>query len=204
MNPRPIMDAGPGINFLSLNKERLLFSVVGALSVPEVVEREILGKARQEERFAPAERVWKKLPQRLMQVLCDDITDELAEVVHRVTGMAISDRARSRKDLGEIMVTAHAVVAAEKGRNVLVLIDDGDGRAMVTAEARRLERLRDTGRGVGSVKLISTLTILEKAAGGKYLPNKTDMRKLYARLRELDDGLVPLNATELMDLPCWK
>lgn len=75
---------------------------------------------------------------------------------------------------------------------------------MIAAEARRIERLRDAGRAVGSVKLISTLAILEKAAGGEYLPTKTAMRNLYARLRELDDGLVPLDATELMDLPCWK
>jgi len=32
------MDAGPGINFFSLNKERLLFRVLGALSVQEIVE----------------------------------------------------------------------------------------------------------------------------------------------------------------------
>jgi hypothetical protein len=38
------MDAGPGINFLSVNKERLLFSTLGALSVPEAVETEILRK----------------------------------------------------------------------------------------------------------------------------------------------------------------
>ena len=38
MSQRPIMDAGPGINFLSVNKERLLFSTLGALSVPEAVE----------------------------------------------------------------------------------------------------------------------------------------------------------------------
>lgn len=42
MSQRPIMDAGPGINFFSLNKERLLFSVLGALSVPEIVADEIL------------------------------------------------------------------------------------------------------------------------------------------------------------------
>lgn len=29
MSLRPVMDAGPGINFLSVNKERLLFSALG-------------------------------------------------------------------------------------------------------------------------------------------------------------------------------
>src|SRR5664279_2494845 len=87
MSQRPIMDAGPGINFFSLNKERLLFSVLGALSVPEIVADEILRKARQDERFAAAERVWKKLPSRLMEVLSDDATDELAAAVSPVTAL---------------------------------------------------------------------------------------------------------------------
>jgi hypothetical protein len=32
MSQRPIMDAGPGINFLSVNKERLLFGTLGPLT----------------------------------------------------------------------------------------------------------------------------------------------------------------------------
>jgi hypothetical protein len=32
MSSRPIIDAGPGLNFLSLNQERLLISVVGEFS----------------------------------------------------------------------------------------------------------------------------------------------------------------------------
>lgn len=34
MNHRPIIDAGPGLNFLSINKERLLIEVLGPLSTP--------------------------------------------------------------------------------------------------------------------------------------------------------------------------
>jgi hypothetical protein len=32
MSHRPIIDAGPGLNFLSINKERLLIGVLGPLS----------------------------------------------------------------------------------------------------------------------------------------------------------------------------
>lgn len=78
MSHRPIMDAGPGINFFSVNKERLLFEALGPLCVPEVVKTEILRKARQDQRFAAAEKVWKKLPERLMTVISDDVTAELA------------------------------------------------------------------------------------------------------------------------------
>jgi len=204
MSQRPIMDAGPGINFFSLNKERLLFSVVGALSVPEVVEREILKKARQEERFAAAERVWKKLPAHLMEVLSDDFTEELAAAVQRIATMPLGERKRKEKDLGETMVAAHAVVAAEEGKDVLVLMDDSGGRRMVAAESRRLQRLQSAGQPVGSIGLLSTLSVLKRAAGGQYIPNRLAMRDLYERLRQLDDGLMPLNKTELMVLPCWK
>ncbi|MCB1295812.1 MAG: hypothetical protein KDB67_14210 [Gordonia sp.] len=111
MSHRPIMDAGPGLNFFSVNKEWLLFGTLGQLCVPEYVETEILRKADKDERFAAAER--------------------------------------------------------------------------------------------GRIDLISTLTVLEKAAGRQYLPDRQSMRELYGRLRKLDDGLKPLSTTGLMELPCW-
>ena len=203
MSLRPIMDAGPGINFFSLNRERLLFGVLGALAVPEVVEREILRKARQEDRFAAAERVLKKLPTRLLEVLSDDVTDELAAAVQRIAGMPIDHRVRSSKDLGETMVIAHAVVAAEQGERVLVLIDDGGGRRVAATEQRRLQRLGDLDSNVGRIDLISTTSVLKRAAGTAELPDRGSMRALYGRLRGLDDGLLPLERTGLMDLPCW-
>ena len=137
MSSRPIMDAGPGLNFLSLNKERLLFSALGPLSVPEIVEREILRKAQQ-------------------------------------------------------------------GQDTTILIDDSDGRSFAVQEQRRLQRIRELGVNVGSISLISTITVLTKAAGRPDLPDRKSMRALYGRLRNLDDGLIPLSSTNLMDLPCWR
>ena len=101
------------------------------------------------------------------------------------------------------MVIAHAVVAAELGHRVSVLIDDGGGRQMAAIQAERLNRLRVAGRTVGSIHLVSTVSVLKKAAGGQYLPDRNAMRELYGRLRTLDDGLMPLEATGLMNLPCW-
>lgn len=203
MSRRPIMDAGPGINFFSVNKQHLLFSVLGALSVPEAVETEILRKAGQDQRFAAAARVWKKLPPRLMEVLSDDMTVELSAAVQRISGAPFDQRIRSPKDLGETMVIAHAAVAAEAGEHVIVLIDDGGGCRAAAKEARRLERLQAAGKSVGSIGLVQTVTVLERAAGGEYLPDKNAVRNLYGRLRTLDDGLPPLDATGLMKLPCW-
>ena len=197
------MDAGPGINFFALSKERLLFATVGPLSVPEAVYGEIRKKAREEPRFAPAERVTAKLPTKYLQVLSDDVTSELSAVVSRLAGMPMDQRVRSSKDLGEMMVVAHAVVAAESGESMTVLIDDGGGRRLAAAEAKRLDRLRAAGRPVGQMRLISTMTVLKNAAGKQELPDRQSMRDLYTRLRRLDDGLVPLDRTDLMKLPCW-
>lgn len=204
MSQRPIMDAGPGINFFSVHKERLLFSALGPLCVPEAVEEEILRKARKDQRFSAAELVWRKLPDRLMEVLSDDLTDELTIAVERIGKSPAQDRVRSAKDLGETMVIAHAAVAAEAGEHVIVLIDDGGGCQAATTEARRLQRLRNEGKPVGSIGLVHTVTVLERTAGSEHLREKDAMRDLYARLRKLDDGLPPLETTNLMSLPCWR
>ncbi|MDX2969157.1 hypothetical protein PWY87_30585 [Kribbella solani] len=138
-----------------------------------------------------------------MQVLSDDYTPALATAVHRITGQPMSKRKLQSKDLGETMVIGHAVVAAEAGHQVTVLIDDGQGARLATAEIRRLQRLRLTGRAVGAIRLISTLTVLERAAGGEHLPDKAAMRDVYGRLRGLDDGLPPIASTRLMSATLW-
>lgn len=101
------------------------------------------------------------------------------------------------------MVIAHAVVAAERGDAVTVLIDDGQGARLATAEINRLRRIRAGGRDVGSIRLISTLTVLERAAGGQYIPDKAAMRDIYKRLRALDDGLPPIDATNIVSASLW-
>jgi hypothetical protein len=84
MSVRPIIDAGPGLNFLSINKERLLIAILGQLSAPETVQGEVLRKSQQDDRFRAAATVWRKLTLRWIQILADDTTPELATVVQRV------------------------------------------------------------------------------------------------------------------------
>ncbi|MFE3458017.1 hypothetical protein ACFXKD_10760 [Nocardiopsis aegyptia] len=138
-----------------------------------------------------------------MQILSDDQTPELAAVVQRITHQPMAERLNRPKDLGEIMVIAHAVVTAEAGQEVTVLIDDGEGARTATSEINRLERLRRGGRPVGSITLVSTLTVLERAAQKQYVAGKADMRHLYQRLRELDDGLPPIETTRLLSSVLW-
>jgi hypothetical protein len=166
---------------------RLLIGDLGPLSTPDSVQREVLSKARQDRRFHAAETSWRKLTPRWLQILSDDQTPELAAVVHRITHQPMDERLRRPKDLGETMVIAHAVVAAEAGETVTVLIDDGAGAQLAAAEIRRLERLRMSGRAVGTVKPASTLTVLGRAAGGPHAADKATMRSIYQQLRGLDD-----------------
>lgn len=203
MSHRPIIDAGPGLNFFSINRERLLIGVLGELSAPECVQEEVFRKSRQDERFRAAALVWRKLTPRWMQVLPDDHTPELAAAVQRITQQPMNQRMSHPKDLGEIMVIAHAVVAAEAGETVTVLIDDGLGAQIASLEIRRLARIQIKGGPVGSIKLVSTLTVLERAAGGKHIPDKATMRTVYDRLRGLDDGLPPIDRTNLLASPHW-
>lgn len=203
MSIRPIIDAGPGLNFLSVHKERLLIAVLGPFSAPETVQGEVLRKSQQDDRFRAAATVWRKLTTRWIQILPDDATPELANVVQRVSGLPMNERRSQPKDLGEIMVIAHAVVAAESGQSVTILMDDGPGATIATSEISRLRRLASSGQPVGSITLASTLTVLARGAGTKHLPDRAAMRDTYKRLRGLDDGLPPIETTDLLAPKLW-
>jgi hypothetical protein len=203
MSQRPIIDAGPALNFFSINKERLLIGVLGKLSTPETVQAEVLRKSLQDNRFSAAAAIWHKLTPKYLEILSDAHTPALAAVVHRITQLPMAQRMRQAKDLGEVMVVARAVVAAQSGSTVTVLIDDGQGAQVAASEISRLDRLRSQGRPVGAIQLASTVTVLTRAAGSAELPDKAAMRAVYQRLRGLDDGLSPIEKTGLLTPALW-
>jgi len=128
MNPPVIIDAGPSLNFFAANQERLLIGVVGPLAMPRTVHDEIANKTARDERFSAAAGVLRKIRgTQFLAILEDDHTSALDNVVHRLTGAPLEERRSLPKDLGEIMVIAHAVVMAESGADVRVVIDDGYG-----------------------------------------------------------------------------
>ena len=147
--------------------------------------------------------VWQRILPDWVVVMSDDVTPALDGVVRRVSGLPMADQKKEKKDLGETTVVAHTVVAAEAGAEVAVLIDEGAGSLVASSEKRRLDRLRAQGCSVGSISLVSTLTVLERAAGREHLPDRAAMRAVYERMRKLDDGLPPIEATELLSPSLW-
>ena len=203
MSARPIIDAGPALNFLAINKERVLIDAIGSISTPESVRDEVIRKSRSDPRFKAVEKVWNRIPPTYLEVLSDDETPELDSAVHRISQLPLSERKTKANDLGETMVVAHAAVMAEVGHQVIVVIDDSGGAAIATAEKSRLDRLRSQGKAVGSITLVNTLTILHRAAGRQYLPDKASMQEIYVRLRKCDDGLPPIRETGLLNPDLW-
>jgi len=103
-----------------------------------------------------------------IEILPDDVTPELAAVVQRISGLPMHERRKQSKDLGETMVIAHAVVAAESGQPVTILMDDRPGAVIATSESADCNDLVTSGRQVGSITLASTLTVLGRAAGTEH------------------------------------
>lgn len=203
MRVLPIMDAGPGLNFFSLNQERMLFEALGPLCIPETVHAEMSRKARTDARFARTQNVLGKLPERLLAILSDDATGPFQEHFERIARMPMVDRIKSGKDLGETMVVAHAATQAERGCDVTVLIDDRGGQRLAALESQRLNRRRMVETQIGHLRIITTLTVLQRSIASRHLPDHAALRKLYDRMRGLDDGLLPLEMTGLLTLPSW-
>ena len=80
MTHRPIIDAGPGLNFLASGKERILIAALGELSTPETVRDEMLRKAACDDRFRRVATTWPKLEGKWVAVLSDDRTPELVRI----------------------------------------------------------------------------------------------------------------------------
>lgn len=205
---RPIIDAGPALNFLAANQINLVIkSMGGPLSTPETVAKEILQKSRTDSLFdrAAMEKRWKTLTSKdWIEVLLDE-GDDLNAICARIERQPLELRKRHAKDLGELMVVIHAVRAAEQGYDVKVLIDDTEGAKLAERERRRIALARTTGsRGFGSITLVSSLTILRKQAGTDLIPDRAKMREIYAKLSPFDAGLpTSIRSTDLLDPQWW-
>lgn len=203
MVDRVIIDAGPVLNFFSINKERVLTEVVGRLSVPETVQKEVYRKAETDKRFERVKLTFDKTLGGYIDILSEKFDDELVQTFERISGSRFQKRLKQPKNLGELMAITFAVDHAESGTLVYLIIDDQDGVRLARKEERRLDRLRKAGKSVGRIYILGTCSVLEKAAGGRSIPDKKEMQKIYSRLRAQDDGLPPIRQTNLLKPICW-
>lgn len=169
--------------------------------MPEEVVWEIQKKAHEDKRFQASGRILARLPPRLMNVLTGEFTREREIVYERLTEQPMAQRVPRQKDLGEIMAIVHGVVLARSGCDVTLIIDDGEGRRKALNERGLLEDARRVGdTAIGELRLIGTTDILQRAYEKGSFENKSELKKLYTRMRKLDDGLVPFEQSQLCGL----
>lgn len=176
---RIIVDTGPCLNFLSLREGDLLHDVLcpdgSALLIPDVVADELRNKAGEDNRFAPAARVFDGMKRagKFEELLSDLDNEALLAEVEKISPRPVSTlRTYRAKDVGEIVAIAHAVLLTRQGHDVELLLEDGNGRQWA-ADA-------------GFPSTITSRRVLALAArdGRRTLP---EMRELYARMRPLDN-----------------
>jgi hypothetical protein len=113
-----IIDAGPALTFLARKDTTnvLLQGLRGGLVAPEIVHTEVIRKSRQKPSLRTAKTRWATLRNAgWIELLSDDETPALSAAVQRLCGMPMGRRIQQGKDLGELMVIAHAAVLAEAG-----------------------------------------------------------------------------------------
>ena len=57
---------------------------------------------------------------------------------------------------------------------------------------------------VGTLSLVRTVTILEVAVTRGLIADRGELRRLYGRMRDLDDGLEPIDKTGLLARRLWE
>jgi predicted nucleic acid-binding protein len=99
-----------------------------------------------------------------------------------------AERVRQTRDLGELMVMAHALVLRDQGLDVIVLIDEWRGQQLASRQ---------------NLRVMDTQSVLRSAARNGLITDRGQMRKVYAELRTYDDGLVDITQTDLLAKAVW-
>lgn len=193
-----ILDAGPCITFCAASKQSLLLEILQQsrfdLFVPDTVDDEILGKEKADSQFAGTGSNWNLLTANgHVKVLSSDPDSDdgtaLATIVYHLARMPLAERLQMKKDLGELMVIAHAKMHSDRGEKVVVIIDEWRGQKFASQ--------------VG-LKVINTERVLLMGIKTGHITDKSHMKKLYEQLRTFDLGLVAIEETKLLSAEVWK
>jgi hypothetical protein len=200
-----IIDAGPAINFLATKNQRILIAAIGGpFHAPEAVRDEVMRKAAQEPRFAPAAQEWKKLEANWIKLLPATRTPGLDKIAQILTRNPLPTLPSKAKDLGETFVVIHATATALAGEEVYVIIDDQGGQALTARAQRFLSAQKRDRPSVGKVTLMTTESILRSQIDTPNIKDKPTMRRIYTQLQTVDSGLADISTTDLVTHARWK
>ena len=170
--PPPLFDAGPGLTFFAAKHHKLFLSVTGKVATTGIVVKEIINRAQAEPAFAIAEPVINLLVEnpKLCQALkTDEGSKEFMDALARLSSLPAAEALGMHRDLGEFTVLPHAIVQAQNGDDVTVIIDEKRGQQMALVENKRFSIAKMKGEKVGTIRLETTVSILQKAAEKKLI-----------------------------------
>ena len=190
--PPFIIDAGPALNFLASGHERLLTNAIGRQPVhaPQTVEDEVLRKARNTSKFKGAAGRWGKMKPNWIHLLSDDSQDPaLRQAAQTLLATSLEVRQRDGDDLGETMVVLHAYAKAMAGETVVVIIDDGRGRAFAAKAIDRISNAKQAGTTTGGIQLTSTVPLINQRINTPDVPDRATLKSIWSDISRMDDGL---------------
>lgn len=208
-NPVPmsshIIDAGPALNFLATNNQRILIAGIGTqpFHAPEAVRDEVMYKAAERPDLAAAAPAWRKIEANWIVLIPAARTSTLDRLATILTQRPLPKVPSRAKDSGETYVVIHAVERAVNGDKVIVIIDDGGGQELLRGAQQYLNAQRRNVPNIGTVTLMTTEDILLTQVNTKHIPDKQKMRRIYNQLRAVNAGLVHVDATTLLTTTRW-
>ncbi len=175
-----ILDTGPALNFMASGHHGVLFEVLETrtlgLQMPETVVEEVARRARNDSRFKKCPSVLNDLRANdLIEILADDIDSaDLTKAVESICGIPLESRVQTSKDLGEVLVMAHALVLRDKGLSPILLIDEW--------------RAKEQAEGLGFT-VVTTVGILVIAAQTNIVPKQRTMKRIYGEIVACDKSM---------------
>ncbi|GGL13008.1 hypothetical protein Sme01_20260 [Sphaerisporangium melleum] len=185
-----ILDAVVCVHFVGANLQSILIDVLHSsglvLQVPEEVCDEVAAKDR---KYPGIRQRWARLQASdhikvLPRVEVETAQPRVVEVIEEIRGMEIEEAVLVRRDLGEVIVIAHCVHLAEQGWNVTALIDDQGGQHIAAR---------------WNVPVLTIEDVLTLAIHRGHFPGRADLRRVYDKLREYGDGMLPLEKSGLIE-----
>lgn len=193
--PVSLVDAVCWVHFCAAGRSKLLLDVLTALNMEVLVPGEVDEEVQNKSGFPTLKSHWPKFKQapnvRILPKLKADDEDqpEVVAAVVRIRGVGAARALAMPKDLGEIVVIAHAVHLREQGRDVQVLIDDQGGQQL--ADEEDLD--------------VVTIEVLLMAGVARGVLASAELRKTYEQLIPFGGGLPTWDASDLKKLhQQWK